>query len=301
MIETTRRQFLTTVAAAGAAMAFTKPAAAQTTLLPVCVFSKHLHFIEDYSELGKTAKAIGVDGLDLTVRAGGHVEPGTVAADLPRAVEAIRAEGVDVNMITTGLKSGHDPDAKPILEAASKLGIRYARIGNHKYTENGDILKELDAFTGEVKRLGEVLAACNMVGGYHNHSGAYNVGGPLWDLHRMITSIGMDCIGSNFDVGHAMAEGAAGAWRANTQLMAPHVKMMSIKDFDWENSEPKWGPLGKGCVQTVDMLKIVRAAGFAGPLSLHFEYKVSSRDAILEEMRAAAITLRGYLAEAGYA
>ncbi len=298
----TRRRFLTAAAAASATLAFGPRVSAQPPATPsVCVFSKHLHFIEDYAELAKTAKALGVDGLDLTVRAGGHVVPASVAAYLPRAVEAIRAEGIDVQMITTDLKSGADPDAKPILEAASKLGIRYARIGNHKYTPDGDILKELDTYTQELKSLGEILASFNMVGGYHNHSGDYNVAGPLWDLHRMVTALGMDSIGSNLDVAHATAEGAYGAWRTNVRLLAPYVKMMAVKDFSWESNAVKWTPLGKGCVQTVEALKIVRAAGFAGPISLHFEYKVSSRDAMLEEMRAAATTLRGYIAEAGYA
>ena len=232
MSETTRRQFLTAVAATGAAMALARPAAAQPSPKPpVCVFSKHLLFIEDYTELGRTAKALEIDGLDLAVREGGHVTPATVGEDLPRAVDAIRAEGVDVPMITTRLNSGDDPDAKPILDAASKLGIRYARIGNHTYTSGGDILKDLESFTNDLKSLGSVLASCNMVGGYHNHSGADNVAGPLWDLHRMIVAAGMDNIGSNFDVGHAAAEGAAGAWHANTRLLAPYVKMMAIKDF----------------------------------------------------------------------
>ena len=52
-----------------------------------CVFSKHLQFL-DYEEVGKTAKNMGFDGIDLTVRPRGHVLPERVEDDLPRAVQA---------------------------------------------------------------------------------------------------------------------------------------------------------------------------------------------------------------------
>ena len=60
-------------------------------------------------------------------------------------------------------------------------------------------------------------------------------------------------------------------------------------------------PLGQGVAKTEEMLKTMRAAGFAGPISIHFEYKTPSNGALLEEMRKAVATLRGYLKTAGYA
>ena len=39
-------------------------------------------------ELGRTLKALGFDGVDLTVRPGGHVDPKRVAIDLPAFVDA---------------------------------------------------------------------------------------------------------------------------------------------------------------------------------------------------------------------
>src|SRR5687767_37451 len=66
-----------------------------------CFFSKHLAEL-DWKDLGKAVKDAGFDGVDLTVRAGGHVLPER-AEDLPKAIEAIRAAGVSVPMITTEL------------------------------------------------------------------------------------------------------------------------------------------------------------------------------------------------------
>ena len=300
--EMTRRAFLASTTAAAAAMSVVGGSAAKAdtpTTPPVCVFSKHLQFL-DYDALAKTCKELGLDGVDLTVRAGGHVLPENVAVDLPRAVDAVRGQGLDVPMITTRLNNGDDPDARPIFEAASKLGIKYARIGGHRYDGEGAILPQLEAFTEQLRGLVKIAEDFDVTLGYHNHSGFNNVGAALWDLHRVYETIGLDHFGSNLDAGHVTVEGAYGAWQINTRLIAPHVKMMAVKDFVWAGERPRWVPLGEGIVDTAAVLKIVRTAGFAGPISMHFEYKVPSHDAMIEEVGNAAGVLRDALEQAGY-
>jgi sugar phosphate isomerase/epimerase len=288
----------TTAAAAAAVGAAPKGSTMKGPL--VCVFSKHLQFL-DCKALAKTCKALGVDGVDLTVREGGHVTPGQVATGLPRAVEAIRAEGLEVAMISTQLYSGADPDARPILQAASNAGIPYFRIGGQRYDTAGNPLEQLKGFTEEVRSLAKLAEEFRITAGYHNHSGYHNVGAAVWDLQRMIEAVGSERLGSNFDIGHAAVEGAFGVWQINARLIAPHVKMMAVKDFIWNKATPQWVPLGEGLVQTAEFLKIAKQTGFAGPISLHFEYKTSSPDALLEEIRKAAATLRAEMKKAGYA
>ncbi len=295
-----RRNFMATAAALGAA-AITRANAQPAAMPPVCVFSKHLHFFKDYGQLAKTAKSLGLDGLDLTVRKGGHVEPANVATDLPKCVDAVRAEGLDVYMITTDLNNGSDPDAAPILDAASKLKIKYARVGKQQYSKDGDVAKELAGFTEDLRTLTAVFEKFGMTAGYHNHSGANNVGAPMWDIYEMARAIDNPHFGSNFDVGHAMVEGSYGAWRITARLIAPYVKMSSVKDFVWEGGKVRWVPIGQGHVNIPEYYTIFRQAGFAGPISIHVEYKIPSNDAMLEEIRNAAIRVRGDLAKAGYA
>jgi hypothetical protein len=74
-------------------------------------------------ELGRSLKALGFDGVDLTVRPGGHVYPTRVATDLPVFVDALRHEGLAVPMITTELLSDADPVAQPTLETAALIVI----------------------------------------------------------------------------------------------------------------------------------------------------------------------------------
>lgn len=301
-----RRQFVATTLATGTAAAAlsagrsaSAPPVQQKTRPPLCVFSKYLQFL-DYKKLAATCREIGLDGIDLTVREGGHVLPKNVGRDLPAAVEAARAEGIDVSMISTTLLSGDDPDARPILKTASKLGIRYFRISGHQYDHDGEVLPQIARFTEEVRSLVRIGEEFNMIAGFHNHSGMYNFGAPVWDLHRMYEAIGSPNLGANFDIGHAMVEGGFGDWQITARLIAPHTKMMAVKDFVWVKNEPKWVPLGEGIVPTAAFFKIMRAAGFAGPISMHFEYKVASNDALIAEVRKAAVTLRAALAEAGY-
>lgn len=297
-----RRQFIGAALAAGPlAMAMAmRPAGAAGAKPPVCVFSKHLQFL-DYKQLAATCKALGLDGVDLTVREGGHVLPENLDRDLPAAVEAIRAEGLEVPMITTRLKSGDDAGAREIFEAAAKLGIRYVRIGGHKYNALGEIPPQIEGFTAEVRALTQLAESFDLTLGYHNHSGLMNFGAPVWDLERMYAAIGSKHLGSNFDLGHAMVEGGFGDWQITSRLMAPLTKMMAVKDFVWgERSTPRWVPLGEGVVPFVEMLRIFQRAGFQGPISMHFEYRIPSDDAMIEEVRKAALTLRDFIEKAGY-
>jgi len=41
----------------------------------LCFFSKPLHSMADWGKLGQAARDMGFDGVDLTVRPGGHVAP----------------------------------------------------------------------------------------------------------------------------------------------------------------------------------------------------------------------------------
>ena len=98
----TRRSWMAGLAGAAA---FPPPRAARPM---VCLFSKHLVKLH-YSELGGVLNAMGFEGCDLTVRQGGHVLPEKAPADLVRAIESLRGEGVEVPMITTGHHQSRRP------------------------------------------------------------------------------------------------------------------------------------------------------------------------------------------------
>ena len=101
---TRREPFLYSAAAAPLAGCFRRPQPKPV----LCIFSKHMAQF-NYDELGKNAKQIGFDGVDLTVRAKGHVLPERAAEDLPRAVDAIRVQALSLPMITTDILNAARP------------------------------------------------------------------------------------------------------------------------------------------------------------------------------------------------
>src|SRR5580698_8818269 len=126
----TRRAFTLGGAALGAALQI--PAQPPRPSPTICLFSKHLPKLH-YSELGGVLKDLGFAGCDLTVRPGGHVEPSLAAADLYRAVEAIRAEGVEVPMITTAFVSAADPTLHGVLALTGRMKVPYFKLGYWPY------------------------------------------------------------------------------------------------------------------------------------------------------------------------
>ena len=93
-----------------------------------------------------------LDGVDLTVRNGGHVLPENVTRDLPAAVEAIRAEGLDVHMITTRYIEASD-EVYTVCAEAARLGIPYVRIGSHQYDEKRPLSDQIQRFTEDLRGL----------------------------------------------------------------------------------------------------------------------------------------------------
>ena len=136
----TRRELM--MAAAAAALAPVPTRAAATS--PFLFFSKHLPDL-DWADLGRAVKDAGFDGVDLTVRAKGHVAPDRAAADLPKAIDAIRAQGVTVPMVTTELTSASDPLARPLLQAAARSGVRFFKTGYWHYSASPDVRAQVAA------------------------------------------------------------------------------------------------------------------------------------------------------------
>lgn len=262
--------------------------------LTLCLFSKHLPFM-GWQELAKTVKRLGFDGIDLTVRPGGHVAPDRALEDLPRALSAIRKEGLSIPMITTALTTVNDPTAKPILATAGKLGISYFKPGYYKY-ELIDVRQELETFRVDFTKLVELGKSYGMQCGFHNHEGY--IGAPLWDAAKVIDQLDPKWVGYYFDVRHAAVEGGVGGWKIATNLVAPRLKMIAIKDFYWEKSAKGWRiincPLGEGMVDWTQYFKLLRRANFRGPISLHLEYEIPGKTQPEKEANTIAAIQRDF-------
>jgi sugar phosphate isomerase/epimerase len=267
-----RRTFLAAASAAAAAA----PVDPTGKPLPVCAFSKHFQWTT-VAEAAKMCAEIGYDGLDLTVRTGGHVLPERVADDLPKAVEAIRAAGLEAPMITAGIVDADSPHAEAIIRTATKLGIHNYRWGGFRY----DTAKAIAQQIAEFRAKSQALAALNKQYGacamYHTHSGVGQFGASIWDIWMVLRDLDNQAVGVNLDIAHATVEGGLGGWINSTRLVLPMTRGIALKDFRWEkNAQGRWGVhwcgFGQGMVNFKQFAGMVKAAGFRGPLQLHMEY-----------------------------
>jgi sugar phosphate isomerase/epimerase len=287
----TRRAFTLGGARLGASLqiAGQAPAPPLRPTPPVCLFSKHLSTLH-YSELGGVLRDLGFDGCDLTVRPGGHVEPALSAADLYRAVEAIRGEGIEIPMITTAFVTASDPTLPNVLALCGRdrMKVPYWKLGYWNYRPGDNIETRIAEVRRDVTGLAALARAYGMVAGFHNHSGNY-VGEAVWDGRAVMEGLDANWIGYYFDPCHATAEGGEAGWSIAMRMALPRIKMVALKDFYWEKTGGKWSmrmcPIGEGMVNWTQVFGMLAAAHFTGPLSLHLEYEPADMAAIARDLK----------------
>lgn len=270
-----RRDFIALSAAVTGSLPFMSLTNAQSSQegLSVHIFSKHLQFL-DYENMAKAAKAIGFDGVDLTVRPKGHVLPERVEEDLPKAIDAIKKANLQAVMMTTAVDNAKNQLDENVLTIAAKLGIRYYRMNWFRYPEEGSLPEAIKGFQQQIKGLAKLNKKLGLVGCYQNHSGKL-VGASLWEVWSMLQKADPEYMGSQYDIRHALVEGGR-SWENGLRLIKPHIKTIVLKDFKWEERDGKWHlvntPIGNGMVDFDAYFKILKANNIQVPVSLHLEY-----------------------------
>jgi sugar phosphate isomerase/epimerase len=254
----------------------------------VTIFSKHFQWL-DWEEMAETARRIGFNGIDLTVRPGGHVKPERVEDDLPKVCEICNKVGIKVEMLCTNIQNASDPITGKILKTASKLGIKNYRMGWYFYDKNISLSKNLETFTSMIKDLAEVNFHYKIMGNYQNHNGSNWFGAPVWDLAGVLKKINSNWMGSQYDILNATIE-ASSAWSLGIELIAPFIKTIDIKDAVWitdnsDNQRLKYIPLGRGMVDFPKFFHLLKEFKIQVPFSLHFEYDLGGADLGLRELK----------------
>ncbi len=273
-----RREFIKKSAIAGAGLPLigTSFTMGRSGNIPVFAFSKHFQFMEDFGELSDFMLEAGLDGIDLTVRPGGHVEPEKVEEILPGAVEAMKKSGMPAPMMVTKIADAEDPLTDRILKTANQLGIAYYRMAYYSYEDDLGIEKNLEKYKPVFKALSVINEKYNIHGAYQNHAGT-RLGGPVWDLYQVLEGLNPDWIGCQYDIRHAVVEGG-NSWPLGLKLIKPFVRCVDIKDFRWEKVMGQWKtihvPLGEGMVDIGKFLGYLKEFEFIGPISLHIEYSM---------------------------
>lgn len=296
----TRRDFLTGLAATGAAVSMlgssTWAASEPKPRFKIIGFSKPFQTASP-TQTADIVAEVGWDGIECPVRPKGQIEPERVEEDLPRMVEALQRVGREVTMITTGIQEV-SPLAEKVLRTASKLGIKRYRLAFWNYTADRPIPAQVADIRAALRDLAALNKELGITGGYQNHSGANFFGAPVWDVYEAIKDCDPQHLGICFDIGHATIEGGL-SWPIQARLMQPHYTAVFLKDFVWQKT-PKggrveWCPLGEGLV-SAEFFKKLKASKYEGPISQHHEYEVGSGAAMIQLLKKDLQVLRQWLA-----
>jgi len=277
-----RRKFITTMAVAGAALPFTSNAAFRMqdphkVKFPFYFFTKALDMFETDFMAETLAMVGGIDGLDVTVRPEGKVEPERVEDDLPKVVEIGKKYGLETKMMVTSFTSPEDLYFKKVLKTASSLGINHYRLGYYTYDNSADIWGFLHNLKKQFIDLVEMNKEYGIQAGYQNHAGGLKVGSPIWDLRELIHDLPVEYISSQFDIRHATVEGQS-TWLLALRLLKDNIGSLAIKDFNWALKDGKSKsigvPLGRGLIDFDAYFNTIKELKIEVPMTLHIEYSI---------------------------
>ena len=279
------------VTAAPLLMAKDKPPRNKFTL-----FTKQLEALS-YDRLAEAVAEMGFDGIEGTIRPGGHVTPERVPDDLPKFVEALKKRGLELTIMASGINNAKDPLNVQQLRVAAKLGVKRYRMKYFMYDLKKPVAKQLDEIRPALKDLVALNRELGLQAIYQNHSGRDYVGAPLWDLVELFKTHDPKHLAIAFDVGHATLEGTH-THVLQGNLVRPHLGSIYVKSFRREGNKIEWCGLSQGVVEGQWVRALVEA-DVTVPVNMHEEY-IDHRDPKLvpehlKAMRKDMATLKEWL------
>lgn len=293
-----RREFLTSLSAA--ALAGCTTAAARREPAPFAasefhVFSKMFQppVVGTPEKLCELMKGAGYDGIQWTVRKGGHVEPAEAVANLPRLVKIAESFGLKCRSICTDItadaagKPGLTPGAETVLKVAADCGVEMFRPAYFFYDAKTERFSQsLDRIRGGFAALARLAARTGVKATYQNHSswGPSVFGGLVWDVYECIRDLDPTDIGLEYDPMHAFFETNL-SWSHGLELVAPWIASVDLKDFHYQGDpkNPKkmkkqMVAAGEGVVPWAEAKRLLDANGVRPIYVLHFEYDFDKTD-----------------------
>lgn len=281
-----RRSFLKQAVLLSGSLALAAPAvAAKPRANKLCYFTKHLQGLS-YDEIASVSAEVGVDGIEAPIRPKGHIEPEAIEVELPKFVEALKKQNLEITIMTSGINEvSAEQHTEKVLRTAAGLGIKRFRMLYYKYDLAKPILPQLDEIKPKIKDLVQLCKEIGIQPLFQNHSGKDYVAAPIWDMYSMMKEYPVEQFGFAFDILHATVEGGL-SWPIDAALVADHYGAVYFKDFKWVGRKIETCPLGEGQVNP-DFAKGLLKRGYTGPISLHCEYlKGNPKDAaVLKEFR----------------
>lgn len=249
------------------------------------MFSKHLQELS-VVEAGRAISGLGLNGVELTVRPGGHIVPEGVEQRLPEAVAALAGVGVSVPAIVVEIHHRREAGAIEVCRAAASVGATHLRTSSLRYQQFGRMREEIAAARAQASELEALGREFGLRLCVHVHSGPMlsAQAGVLLDI---IGHTDPRYVGVSLDIAHLTVEGGRDGWRQAIDLLQGRVGIVAVKSFGWFSAPDeatggtRWSskivPLAQGTARWREAFQLLRQVGWdhdgQALVSLHSEYQ----------------------------
>jgi sugar phosphate isomerase/epimerase len=265
---------------------------------PIGIFEKPFEGLS-FDQLADAMQQIGADGIEATIRKGGHIEPNKAAEQVPELVEALGKKQKRIVIAATSIAVA-DAAAEDQLRILSENGITHYRMAHYRYEFGKPMMDQLREFAAQAKDLAAMSKSLGIQGLYQTHSGSTKKGGYLgslgMDLATALEGVDPDGLGVAFDTRHVRKD-TGSSWRTALAALKSHIRSIYVKDGVWRgNRSTSYAdvPLDTGFV-TEEFFDEVRRDLPAMPLSIHMEwlgYRVFPKDEIPDAIYACRLDTR---------
>lgn len=270
------------------------------------MFSKHLDMLGlSVADVAQDMKSIGLDGVDLTVRPGGRVEPENVEKQLPEVCAQFAQYGLEVSLLTTAIDSIHSPYAEAIFDTAAECGIPAIKLGYWYLRNPKEFWSVYDYARVQLAGIAELAGNYGVSANIHIHSGPFlSAMAPV--VYMLLDEVcNPSSIGAYIDTGHMLIEGGYDGWRQGMIMLAPYTNLVALKGYSWaaveEDGKTKVTRKMLGFSESMQDWKqiftLLKDFGYDGTVSLHSEYGELDRAGLVKQTKSDLQVIKDTLAE----
>jgi sugar phosphate isomerase/epimerase len=202
--------------------------------------SRNLQWLRSPAELAKGVVDLGLKSVDLTVAAHpGHVDPIRVKTELPAFVDGLKANGIAVTTITTGIVDADSPNAEAILDAAAAAGVRHFGWGGLTYRDDAPYTAQIEASKPRVAKLAALCGKYGLQGLYQPRGGTANVGAAFFDILELLRAHDPKRLAIRYDTA-SLLQAAPHVMAMQLRFGGPYIGGVAINDAKVELELPEW-------------------------------------------------------------
>jgi len=269
---TNRRKFLAQSAAtlAGVTAANARKSK-KKAVSSIIVFEKPIQTLE-YDRMGEILAKMEVQGIEATIRKGGHIAQEEAEEEVPKMVAALAENGQKALIAATNVSEAN-AESEKFLRILKANGITKYRSNYYRYDLKKEMLPQVKENAAKLKDLAAMNKEIGLQSLYQIHSGYKYAGAMSWDAALMFDGIDPDYAAIAYDLRHFRADSGL-SWKTALATVKKYIRSIYVKDAVWEgkrSNKLKNVPLDTGFVDK-ETFDAVRKGHKPMPVSLHMEW-----------------------------